>query len=132
MREKPLILIVDDDNDFREVVVTKLRENAFDIVEARDGDEGVQKAKETVPDLILMDVKMPKMDGIQALVQLKKDPATKDCKIVFLTAFGDPSPLAYKNDQRFAREMGADDYVVKSEDLSVIVEKVRAVLKRQK
>ncbi len=79
-----------------------------------------------------MDVKMSKMDGIQELVQIKKDPATKNCKVVFLTAFGDPSPLAYKNDQRFAGEMGADDYVVKSEDLAVIVEKVRTVLKRQK
>ena len=130
MREQPLVLIVDDDNDFREIVATKLKTSGFNVEEAKDGEEGVRRTKELAPDLVLMDVKMPVMNGIEALVEIKKNEATKGCKVVFLTAFGDTQPEIYKNDQRFAQEMGAFDYIVKTQDLDKITEKVREVLKR--
>lgn len=132
MREKPLILVVDDDAAFREVVGAKLRVAGYDIAEAVDGEEGCRRAAELRPDLILMDVKMPKLDGIQAMIKLAKDPELRAIPVVFLTAFGDTQPEIYRNDRRFAQEIGAFDYVVKTQDLDKIVEKVREVLKRNK
>lgn len=130
MREKPLILIVDDDKDFSEVIATKFKASGIDVAEAEDGDDGCRKATSLVPDLILMDVRMPKMNGIEALVEIKKTEATKHCKVVFLTAFGDTQPDVFKNDQKFAQEVGAFDYIVKTQDLDKIVEKVKEVLAR--
>jgi CheY-like chemotaxis protein len=130
MREKPLILIVDDDSAFREVVAEKLRAGGYDIAEAVDGEEGCVRAKELRPDLILMDVKMPKLDGIQAMLKIAKDVELRAIPVVFLTAFGDTQPEIYRNDRRFAQEIGALDYIVKTQDLDKIVEKVREVLHR--
>lgn len=130
MRERPLLLVVDDDKDFREVLVTKFQAGGFDVVETEDGEEGYKKAKQITPDLILMDVKMPKMNGIEALIEIRKEPTLKDVKVVFLTAFGDTQPNVYKNDQRFAQEMGATDYIVKTQDLDQILAKVKSVLGR--
>lgn len=131
MREKPFILIVDDDNAFREVVAEKLRSSGYDIAEAVDGEEACSRAKELRPDLILMDVKMPKLDGIQAMLRLAKDTELRTIPVVFLTAFGDTQPEIYRNDRRFAQEIGAYDYVVKTQDLDKIAEKVREVLNRK-
>ncbi len=130
MREKPLILIVDDDPAFREVMAVKLRAAGYDIAEAEDGEESVRRAKDVRPDLILMDVKMPKLDGIQAMLKIAKDPETRVIPVVFLTAFGDTQPEIFRNDRRFAQEIGALDYVVKTQDLDKIVEKAREVLHR--
>lgn len=128
MRNPPLLLIVDDDKDFQEVLVTKFKASGFDIVEANDGEEGVQKAKEVLPDLILMDVKMPKMDGVTAMLKLKEDDTTKKIKVILLTAFGDPQPEIYGNDKRFAKELGAYEYLLKTQDLEDIVGKAKTFL----
>jgi CheY-like chemotaxis protein len=122
------ILIVDDDKDFSEVLATKFKASGFDIAVANDGEEGVNKAIEFLPDLILMDVKMPKLDGVGALLKLKEDPSTKNIRVVLLTAFGESQPEIYKNDQRFAQELGAIEYLLKTQDLEVIVEKAKAFL----
>ena len=122
------LLIVDDDKDFIEVLATKFKASGFEVFTAYDGEEGVQKAKELVPDLILMDVKMPKMDGVAAMLKIREDASTKNIKVILLTAFGDLQPEIYKNDQRFAKELGAFEYLLKSEDLDEIVLKTRAFL----
>lgn len=128
MRNPPRLLIVDDDKDFQEVLVTKFKTVGFEVFIASDGSEGVAKAKETLPDLILMDVKMPKTDGVQAMLQLREEASTKGIKVILLTAFGDPQPEIYKNDQKFAQELGAYEYLLKTQDLEDIVEKVKAFL----
>lgn len=128
MENRSVILVVDDDRDFRDVVVTKLRANDLTVVEAEDGKIAYEKAKTLRPDLILMDVKMPNMDGVAALMKLKEDPATKDIKIVLLTAFGNPEPEIFKVDQRFAKEVGAFEYILKSENLDEVVRRVKGFL----
>ena len=128
MHTPPLILIIDDDKDFQEVLATKFKASGFGVAAAFDGTEAVERAKEVTPDLILMDVKMPKMDGVAAMLKLKEDPATKGIKVILLTAFGDPQPEFYQNDERFAQELGALEYLLKTEELDHIVAKVKSSL----
>jgi CheY-like chemotaxis protein len=128
MHNPPLILIADDDKDFLEVLATKFKAGGFEVQTAFDGAEMVQKAQAIIPDLILSDVKMPKMDGVGALLKLKEDARTKGVKVVLLTAFGDPQPEFYRNDQRFAQELGAIEYLLKTQELDEIVNRVKAVL----
>ena len=128
MADKKLILIVDDDADYREVLKTKLGASGFDVAEAENGEVGVAQAAKLAPDLVLMDVKKPKMDGVEAMTRIIHSNPKKPLHVIFLTAFGDPHPEIYATDQRFAREMGAFDYFVKTEDLDKIVEKIQKIL----
>ena len=122
------ILIVDDDKDFLEVLATKFTASGFGVVTAGNGEEAIAKAQTEIPDLILSDVKMPKMDGVQALLKLKEDPKTAHIRVILLTAFGDPQQEIYSNDKRFAQELGAFEYLLKSQDLDTIVSRVQASL----
>lgn len=126
MDNRPVILVVDDDKDFRDMVVTKLRGSGLSVVEAEDGAMAYEKAKELKPDLILMDVKMPKLDGVASLMKMKDDPETKHIKVVLLTAFGDPRPEIFEVDNRFAKEVGAFEYILKTEDLDEVVRRVKS------
>jgi two-component system alkaline phosphatase synthesis response regulator PhoP len=128
MRQKPLILIVDDDPEFASILVGKLTSRGFEVATATNGKEGFEKANAVRPDLILMDVKMPTMDGVEAVMKIKADPILKQTKVVFLTAFGENQPEVYQNDQRFASELGADGYLLKDEDLENMVQKIRGFL----
>lgn len=128
MRNPPLILIVDDDKDFQDVLAAKFKASGFNVVTADNGEESVEKATKELPDIILSDVKMPKMDGVQALLRLKENPATAKIRVVLLTAFGDPQQEIYSNDKRFAEELGAFEYLLKSQDLDMIVARVRESL----
>jgi len=85
MKDKK-ILIVDDEKKFRELLELRLSAEGFRVIEAADGEEGVAAARKHSPDLILMDVMMPKMDGAEAVGELQKDPATKDIPVIFLTS----------------------------------------------
>ena len=120
------ILIADDDKDFQEVLAAKFKASGFTVVTADNGEEAVQKAKTEIPDLILSDVKMPKMDGVQELLKLKEDPKTANIRVILLAAFGDPQQEIYSNDKRFAQELGAFEYLLKSQDLDTIVSRVQA------
>ena len=128
MRNPPEILIVDDEKDFQEVLATKFKASGFAIETASDGAAGVERAKERLPDLIMMDVKMPTLDGVAALLKLKEEPTTRAIKVMLMTAYGDPQPEVYKNDQRFAKDLGAVEYVLKGQDLDEIVAKVKSFL----
>lgn len=79
------------------------------------------------PDLILLDLKMPVMDGIETLTRLKENPETKDIRVVFLTAFSDPVFVGI--DQKLAKDAGAIDFIKKGIDLNEVVEKVKGYLK---
>ena len=86
------ILVTEDEKDIRELIAFTLRFAGFDVVLAKNGEEGVAKAKEELPDLILMDVRMPKMTGYEACQMLKDQNETKDIPLVFLSAKGKPAP----------------------------------------
>ncbi|HEY4475131.1 MAG TPA: response regulator [Candidatus Paceibacterota bacterium] len=130
MRNPPLILIVDDDKDFCEVLAAKFKASGFDVASAYDGDEAIKRVEELMPDLVIMDVNMPRLNGVEAMVKIKGDPKTKDVKIILLTAFGDPQPEIYKNHERFARELGAVEYLLKGQDLEEIVNKSKEFLSK--
>ena len=80
------ILVVDDEKKLRELLDMRLSAEGFAVIQAADGEEGVAAARKHSPDLILMDVMMPKMDGAEAVKELQQDPATKDIPVIFLTS----------------------------------------------
>ena len=84
--EDTTILIVDDEKKIRELLDLRLTDEGFTVIQAADGEEGVLAARKHSPDLILMDVMMPKMDGAESANALQQDPATKDIPVIFLTS----------------------------------------------
>ncbi len=130
MHKPALVLLVDDEKDFRDVLEIKIKASGFNVVTASNGEEAVALAKERLPDLILMDVKMPKMDGLRALEAIKNDASVKNIKVVMLTAFGDPQPEIYQNHKRFAQEMGATEYFLKTQDLDDMINKVKDIISK--
>ena len=127
MKKKDIkILLVDDEPDVIEIIRYNLDQEGYKLYTASDGKEALKKAKKNIPHLIIMDVMMPKMDGIEACEQLRNDVCFNDTIIMFLTARGeDYSYVA-------AFEAGADDYVTKPIKPKVIVSKVKALLRRLK
>ncbi len=106
MRE-PLILVAEDERDIRELIVFTLQISGFEVVQVPNGEEAVNKAIEIEPDLILMDVRMPKMTGYEACRALKKQKNTKDIPVVFLSAKGQEAEIST------GLELGAEDYFLK-------------------
>lgn len=117
----PYILIVEDDAPLREALETTLKAEKFEIASAANGEEGLKKVKEKKPDLILLDIVMPKMDGITMTHKLQEKPATKNIPIIFLTNLSDVETIS-----KVVKE-GMFDYLVKSEwdinDLVALVKK---------
>lgn len=130
-REKPLILVVDDDNDFRDATSEVLTAAGFDVVSAASGAEGVRKSDELMPDLILMDIKMPGVSGVDAALEIKQNPKTKNLKIVFLSGLSNPWPALIGDRAAIAKELGMEDYIDKTEEPARIVEKVKGFLAKQ-
>ena len=104
---KHIILLVDDEPDILEFVGYNLVKEGFEVHTAADGQEGVEKAKEIMPDLVLLDVMMPKMDGMTACAEIRKHRSLESTIIAFLTARGED----YSQITGF--ETGADDYILK-------------------
>ena len=120
------ILCVDDEPDILEILKYNLSNVGYDIYLANDGLSAIKKAKEIIPNLIIMDVMMPKMDGIQACENLRANEKFNDTIIMFLTARGeDYSHVA-------AYEAGADDYVTKPVKPKILISKVKGLLRRFK
>ena len=126
--QPPLVLLADDEPDILLLYKTKLERAGFRVVTAINGAEAVEIAGAQHPDLILMDVKMPVLDGVAAHDKLKENPATKDLKVVFLTAFSDYSRSEV--DEIFAKETGALDFIKKGINLDELVTKVKGYLGR--
>ena len=101
------ILVVEDQEDLRGVLRTLLTGSGYEIIEAADGQAGVEKAKSDRPDLILMDIQMPVMDGYDASREIKSDPSLKPIPIIAVSSF------AMKGDEEKARASGCDHYVTK-------------------
>ena len=103
------ILVVEDERELLEVIASQLKENHFDVVEAVDGVEGLTAAKREHPDLILLDIVMPKMDGLAMLEKLRQDSWGKNVKVILLTNLGDSEKVAQ------AVKLGTFDYLVKAD-----------------
>ena len=128
MAEQPFVLVVDDEPDFREIFSVKLSAAGYKVDTAENGAVALQKMASAKPDLVLMDVKMPVMDGPTTMLKMKDDPALKDIKVAFLTNFGDPHRDLRGVDKKFAEEFGARGYLKKTDDLAMLVDRVKALL----
>tara|TARA_R110002049_G_scaffold39916_10_gene122278 strand:- start:10850 stop:11536 length:687 start_codon:yes stop_codon:yes gene_type:complete len=127
MKKKDIkILLVDDEPDILEIVAYNLSAEGYEVFTAKNGAEGVAKAKKKKPHLIILDVMMPEMDGIEACEIIRRTEGLEDTLITFLTARGeDYSQMA-------GFDAGADDYITKPIKPKVLVSKVKALLRRLK
>jgi two-component system alkaline phosphatase synthesis response regulator PhoP len=127
MKKKDIkILLVDDEQDILEIVGYNLSQEGYQIVTASNGKEAITKAKKEHPHLIIMDVMMPEMDGMEACENIRKIPELQDTIITFLTARSED----YSQVAGF--DAGADDYIAKPIKPKVLVSKVQALLRRLK
>ena len=127
MKKKDIIiLLVDDDPDVIEIIKYNLDQEGYNVKTASNGNEALKKADKKIPHLIIMDVMMPDMDGIEACEHLRKDTRFNDTIIMFLTARGEEYSYVA------AFDAGADDYVTKPIKPKIIVSKVKALLRRLK
>lgn len=116
------VLVVEDQDDLREVVAETLREESFAVDESADGEEGLYKALNWDYDIVVLDVMMPVMDGLEVLEKLRKE---KQTPVLMLTA------LDQVRDKVKGLNHGADDYLAKPFDLAELVARVRAVMRRK-
>jgi DNA-binding response OmpR family regulator len=119
---KRRVLLVDDDEGLRRLIGTTLGTEHFDLLQAVDGEEALEIAREHHPDLVLLDVNMPKLDGFEVCRQLKTAPGTSSIKVVILSARGADT------DRARGREAGADDYFIKPFSPIQLLNKVYALL----
>lgn len=121
--ENKKVLIVEDDLFILNMYVTKLKSEGFAVDSAEDGMSAIQMAKKNVPDIILLDIIMPVVDGFETLAQIKKDDKLKDVPIILLTN------LSQKPNIEKGLKMGAVDYIIKAHFTpSEVVEKIKKVL----
>ncbi len=118
----PKLLIVDDEPDNIELLARRLTRRGFEVVSATSAVEGIATAEATQPHLVLMDIKMPQVDGLEATRRLKANPATKHIPIITLTAH------AMAEDRALALAAGADEYESKPVDLPTLLAKMAALL----
>src|SRR3990167_7059622 len=111
MGESKTILLVDDDLTLREMYEERMKAEGFNIIQATNGEEALKKAKESKPDIILLDIMMPKVNGFDVLKELKSNPELKDIPVIVLTA------LIQDVDRVQGKKLGAADYIVKSETM---------------
>ncbi|MFQ5465557.1 MAG: response regulator [Thermodesulfobacteriota bacterium] len=119
---KSRILAVDDERDILTLLEYTLNKEGFDVISVEDGPEALDAARESRPDLILLDIMLPRMDGTEALKELKRDDRTRGIPVVMLTAKGE------EIDRVVGFELGADDYIVKPFSPKELVLRVKAIL----
>ena len=116
------ILIAEDEPDIRDLVAFTLRFAGYEVVTGTNGEEAVQIAQKESPDLILLDVRMPRMTGYEACKQIKADPQLKDVPVVFLSAKGQEAEI------RDGMDAGAEEYLLKPFAPDQLTERVRSIL----
>jgi two-component system, OmpR family, alkaline phosphatase synthesis response regulator PhoP len=124
MNVKGKILIADDEPDIVEIIRYNLTKEGYEIVTATNGDDAIQKAKLSQPDLIILDIMMPRKNGVEVCEILRAQPAFKDTVIVFLTALSDESSHVK------GLETGADDYISKPVSPKILVSRIHAIFRR--
>jgi adenylate cyclase len=123
MHAPPRILIVDDNETNRDILRTRLTPHGYELIEAADGEEALVTARQHHPDLILLDVMMPKIDGIEACRQLKADPTLPFMAVILVTAKADSKDVVS------GLEAGADEYLTKPIDQAALVARVKSMLR---
>ncbi|MFA6253135.1 MAG: response regulator [Patescibacteria group bacterium] len=119
----PKILFVDDDNFLRKVYEAELKEKNFEVVLASDGEEGLEKAQLEDPDLIILDMIMPKKSGFEVLTELQRNPKTRNIPVIIL------SNLGQEDDKKKGIDLGAVDYLIKDNiTLGILVDKINQYL----
>jgi phosphate regulon transcriptional regulator PhoB len=122
--KKATILVIDDEKDLIELVRYNLEKDGFDVIAATDGQSGLEVVKKHRPDLVVLDLMMPGMDGLQICKQLRSDPRMGRIPVIMLTA------KATEADRIVGLELGADDYITKPFSPREVVARVKAVLRR--
>ncbi|HUM14776.1 MAG TPA: response regulator transcription factor [Candidatus Nitrosotalea sp.] len=120
------VLVVEDEADIRDLLVFHLERDGYAVTTCKSGAEGLRLARSAPPDLILLDLMLPEVDGLEVCRRLRQDPVTQAVPIVMLTARGD------EVDRVLGLELGADDYVVKPFSPRELVARIRAVLRRSR
>lgn len=124
MSERPLVLVADDDPDILSLVTLRLERDGYEVIGAPDGERAVEEALERTPDLALIDVSMPKLDGYEVTERLRQNQPTSATPIILLTARVQDSDVAR------GIEAGADDYVRKPFSMADLRTRVQAALGR--
>ncbi len=119
---KLTVLVIDDDPVILELLRVNFEIEGFDVLTARDGDEGLDLAKSNHPDVVISDIMMPRRDGLQLLSDLKGDPRTEDLPVILLSA------KAQKSEVQHGLDLGADDYITKPFDPIKLIERLNAVV----
>jgi DNA-binding response OmpR family regulator len=122
---KQVILIADDDEDILQLVAFRLERSGYTVVRARNGEEALQAAREHVPDLAVLDVRMPKLDGYEVTRAIRADEATRHVPVILLTA------KVQDGDVQHGFDAGADDYVRKPFSPQELRSRVQAILGRR-
>lgn len=121
-RQRPLVLVVDDQRSLRSLIRVNLELEGFDVAEAADGIECLEQARLRRPDLITLDIVMPRMDGLTAAAELNADPLLRDVPVVMVTTSGQPKDLL------MARAAGVEAYLTKPYDPEELVALVRELI----
>ena len=122
---KGQILIVEDDRSLAEVLDYNLRQDGYQTLVANDGQDGLQQAKLRSPDLIVLDLMLPMVDGLEICRRLRADPVTRNILVLMLTAKSE------ETDEVVGFSVGTDDYVAKPFSVKVLLERIRALLRRR-
>jgi DNA-binding response OmpR family regulator len=118
------VLVVDDEEYIQHILNFSFGAEGFEVITAGDGEEAVTLARSERPDIVVLDIMMPKMDGYEACKQIKADPQTQSIPVILLTAKG------REVDRKLGAEAGADDYVVKPFSPGRLIERVEGFIKR--
>lgn len=122
---KKRILVIEDDRSLSEVLAYNLRQEKYDAIVALDGMDGLRQAQLKTPDLIVLDLMLPQMDGLEVCRKLRSDPVTSNVLILMLTAKSE------ETDQVVGFTLGADDYVTKPFSVKILLERIKALLRRR-
>lgn len=120
------ILVIEDEEDIQELVDYNLTKNGFTVSSVNNGETGLKKIAAEPPDLVLLDLMLPGLDGLEVCRRLKSDPATQKIPVVMLTARGEEADIVA------GLELGAEDYITKPFSPKVLIARVRAVLRRDR
>jgi len=119
------VLIVEDDPDLSEVLAYNLRQAGYEVLLARDGADGLRQARLALPEIMVLDVMLPLVDGLEICRRLRSEPSTSEILIMMLTA------KAEETDQIVGLSMGADDYVTKPFSVKVLIQRIKALRRRR-
>ncbi|MGQ9603584.1 MAG: response regulator transcription factor [bacterium] len=118
------VLVVDDEEYIQHILNFSFSAEGYQVITANDGEEAIEKAKSENPDVIVLDIMMPKMDGYEACRRLKSDPKTRNIPVILLTAKG------REVDRKLGNEAGADDYMVKPFSPGRLIERVESMIRK--